>query len=182
MFAPPRGELPVDGVCLVLLECPLCGQGFCLCRSCYRRHVYCSEECSGTARQKSVKAARKKHRQSEEGRLDHRDRERERRLRRNAERAGRVGDHTSQIDKPLVTIPPIIEEAEAQWRRRDGIAGQRRVIVDKADFVFGKYSESLPTNKQHRCAHCGRLGYLVTSFPAGRTHHGPSGIQPVMRH
>lgn len=180
MFAPTREDLPVDGVCLVFLECPLCGQGFCLCRSCYRRHVYCSKMCSNNGRQKSVKAARKKHRQSEEGRLDHRDQERERR-RLKAEQAGRVGDHTSQVDKPLVTVRPIPEVAEAQWRGRDSIAGQRRVIADKAGSVFVHYSESLPVKKQHRCARCGRIGYLVASFPAGRSRHEPSGIQTVMR-
>jgi hypothetical protein len=164
----------VDGVPLVQLVCPRCEKGFCLCRSCYRRHVYCSEKCAETARRLSVKAARKKHRQSEEGRLDHRDRERERRRRRKAEREACVGDHTSPAEKPSVTMSPVSllpihGVAQVQLRGRDDIAERRLVVLEATVPFVGSHTEFLSPKKQHRCAICGRAGYLVDGFPGSQT-------------
>jgi len=79
---------------LRLARCPRCQTLFAICRRCDRGHVYCSPRCSAEARSESLRRARRRHRQSPEGRLDHRDRERERRRRRRME-AARVGDHPS---------------------------------------------------------------------------------------
>ena len=164
----------MDGVPLVQLVCPRCEKEFCLCRSCYRRHVYCSEKCSEIARWLSAKAAKKKHRQSEEGRLDHRDQERERRRRRKAERTARVGDHTSQAEKTSVKMSPVSllhihGVAEVQLRGRDGVDERRLVVLDKTVPFVGRHSEILSPKKQHHCAICGRAGYLVDGFPGSQT-------------
>jgi hypothetical protein len=53
--------------------CARCRTTFYMCRSCYRGHKYCSDVCRLEARNHQLKAARKRHRQSPEGRLDHRD-------------------------------------------------------------------------------------------------------------
>lgn len=153
----------MDGVLLVQLVCPRCEKEFCLCRSCYRRHVYCSEKCSETARWLSAKAAKKKHRQSEEGRLDHRDRERERRHRRKAEREARVGDHTSPAEKPSVTMSTVSSLPN------HGVDERRLVVSDKTVPFIGSHTERLSPKKQHRCAICGRAGHLVGGFPGSQT-------------
>ena len=53
-----------------------CGEVFWICCHCDRGHRYCSERCREKKRQQQTRAANKKHRKSEEGRLDHRDHQR----------------------------------------------------------------------------------------------------------
>ncbi len=80
-----------------------------ICRACDRGHVYCGPACSGVARRDSLRRARRRHRHSPEGRLDHRDRERARRRRRCE--TLRVGDHPSAAAAPSRTLPASSEEA-----------------------------------------------------------------------
>ena len=68
-----------------------CGVVFWICRHCDRGHQYCGERCRRKARRRQRRAANRRHQQSREGRLDHRDRQREYRDRRHR----RVTDHTS---------------------------------------------------------------------------------------
>ena len=151
---------------LLLLCCPRCGQHFAICRSCYRRHVYCSDDCADAARLEGKREYRKNHRKSEEGRLDHRDREKERRRRRKAEREARVGDHTSHAPKPSVRMPSVSShvlhegvEASREGRSTDGVVEQKREVQ----------VGSVPPTARHRCAICGRAGYLVDCFPGSQT-------------
>jgi len=53
-----------------------------LCRSCDRGQAYCPEPCRAVARRGVVRAARQRHRDSPEGRADHRDHQRAYRARR----------------------------------------------------------------------------------------------------
>lgn len=53
-----------------------CGTTFYICRSCDRGHRYCSERCRLKARRQQRREANRRHQQSFEGRLDHRDRQR----------------------------------------------------------------------------------------------------------
>ena len=57
-----------------------CGALFYICRSCYRGQRYCSEGCRQATRREQRRAANRRHQQSPEGRLDHRDRQRTYRL------------------------------------------------------------------------------------------------------
>jgi hypothetical protein len=52
---------------------PSCGALFFICRSCYRGQRYCSERCRQLTRLQQRREANRRHRQSPEGRLDHRD-------------------------------------------------------------------------------------------------------------
>jgi hypothetical protein len=65
----------------------MCGIEFWVCRSCDRGQVYCCVACRREGRRRTARAARSRHRRSEEGRLDHREHQR-------AYRA-RVRDHGS---------------------------------------------------------------------------------------
>ena len=69
-----------------------CGVMFYICRSCYRGQVYCGDGCRGRMRREQKRRAKRRHQQSREGRLDHRDRQRAYRGRC---RLRRVTDHTS---------------------------------------------------------------------------------------
>ena len=53
-----------------------CGAVFWICRHCDRGHRYCGERCRRKARRQQRRAANRRHQQSPEGRLDHRDRQR----------------------------------------------------------------------------------------------------------
>lgn len=78
-------------------SCRRCNGLFAICASCDRGQAYCSPACRTAARQDSVRAARRRHRQSPEGRLDHRDHQR-------AFRA-RVRDQTSRRAAAPATLP-----------------------------------------------------------------------------
>jgi hypothetical protein len=84
-------------------RCPRCHTVFAICSHCDRGQVYCGASCSGPARRDSLQRARRRHRRSPEGRLDHRDRERGRRRRRRLECA-RVGDHPSERPQPRAKV------------------------------------------------------------------------------
>ena len=53
-----------------------CGMAFWICRSCDRGQRYCGECCRQQARREQHRRANRRHQQSLEGRLDHRDRQR----------------------------------------------------------------------------------------------------------
>jgi len=90
-----------------LAGCPRCRELFAICSRCDRGHVYCGRPCSETARRDSLRRARRRHRHSPEGRLDHRDRERERRQRRRLE--ARVGDHPSATPTWALKLTPTLD-------------------------------------------------------------------------
>jgi hypothetical protein len=77
--------------------CRHCNRLFAICASCDRGHAYCSSACRTAARHASIHAARRRHRRSPEGRLDHRDHQR-------AYRA-RVRDQTSRRAASSTTLP-----------------------------------------------------------------------------
>ena len=53
----------------IALHCEGCGRDFVICRSCYRNHKYCSEECSGRMELVKRKPVQSKYSKSEKGRL-----------------------------------------------------------------------------------------------------------------
>ena len=93
-----------------LASCPRCQSVFSICRACDRGHVYCGPTCSGLARRDSLRRARRRHRHSLEGRLDHRDHERARRQRRRKQ-TRRVGDHGSFAPAGSVRLRASIPES-----------------------------------------------------------------------
>src|SRR5215470_2555487 len=79
-----------------------CGTTFYVCRSCDRGQRYCSERCRQKARREQRRQANRRHQQSLEGRLDHRDRQQHYRERL---RSGRVTDQGSLKAGRSVTMP-----------------------------------------------------------------------------
>jgi hypothetical protein len=71
--------------CEVVLRqriCFTCRNLFWICRHCDRGHRYCSASCRDRAYRQQRRLANRRHQQSPEGRLDHRDRQRAHRWRR----------------------------------------------------------------------------------------------------
>ena len=93
---------------LRLARCPRCQRLFAICSHCDRGHVYCGPPCSLGARRDSLRRARRRHRRSPEGRLDHRDRERARRRRKQLF-VPRVGDHPSATASPEIKLAPALD-------------------------------------------------------------------------
>ena len=88
-----------------------CGAAFWICRHCDRGHRYCGERCRQKKRRQQGRDANRRHQQSREGRLDHRDRQRVYRAKR---RLRRVTDHTSARRPRSVNI----KETWTKTRRR----------------------------------------------------------------
>jgi hypothetical protein len=75
-----------DPVPLIELVCPWCKETFCICRSCYRGHKYCSESHSDKARRENNRRYNKKYRDDEDVREHRTEYERERRRKKKAEK------------------------------------------------------------------------------------------------
>jgi hypothetical protein len=117
--------------------CGDCRAIFFICRSCDRGQRYCSDHCRQKARRRQHREANRRHQQSPEGKLDHRDRQR-------AYRERQQGGVTDQSSRPIlvsVTIPTPRPES-----------------ID-AESAIESSACSLIT-----CIICGRSGYWIQSF------------------
>lgn len=123
-----------------------CGEVFFVCSRCERGQRYCSDNCRKYVRRIQQRAANRRHQQSEEGRLDHRDRQRAYRQRR-AER--RVTDHSYEPTNSHVSINP------ADFRP---LAKRFFSIRTKLNGRVGS------VNKALTCHICGRRGRLINPF------------------
>jgi hypothetical protein len=98
------------------LECEGCRRSFFVHRRCFRGQAYCGNSCRTQKRLDSIRRARRRHRNSLEGRADHRDAERDRRLRR------RVADHSSANRRRPALLPRgatcLPTPAEDDWQFR----------------------------------------------------------------
>jgi hypothetical protein len=144
-----------------LAVCPCCQRSFAICCRCDRGHVYCSRRCSWEARQESLRQARRRHRRSPEGRLDHRDRERERRRRRRCGR--RVGDHPSEVGELRVRVTPSSRAPSPSSANGAGAAAWEAPDAQPTPFVVQRVAASSLC-----CAVCGRLGRWWRAGPALR--------------
>lgn len=123
---------------------PGCGFVFFICPSCERGQVYCSQACRDHARRLQRRAANRRHQQSPEGRLDHRDRQRTYRRRR-ASLTKNVTDHTSatspadaRMGAPAFSAVGL-QRRPAVWDRRGVICrvcGRRGRFVNPFDTPF----------------------------------------------
>jgi hypothetical protein len=84
--------------------CGGCDRAFYICCHCDRGHRYCSDGCRQNVRRQQCRQANRKHQQSPEGKLDHRDRQRVYRDRRIQVR---VTDQSSLPNLVLTTSPPL---------------------------------------------------------------------------
>jgi len=67
-------------------DCAWCGGRFVVCSRCSWNRRYCPGSCAAVVRAEQRRVARRRHQQSPEGRLDHRDRNREYRAQQRAAR------------------------------------------------------------------------------------------------
>ncbi len=123
-----------------------CGAVFYLCRHCDRGQRYCSPRCRQKSRRQQRRQANRRHQQSPEGRLDHRDRQRAYLQRRQA----RVTDQPSLRFFPCASMgvplgPKPLETTPAPEFLNFGAA------ECPAGWVV--------------CQICGRLGRWVNPFP-----------------
>lgn len=99
-----------------------CRRLFFICSHCYRNHRYCSPECRELASLEQRRAARRRHRQSPEGRDDARDRQRNYRRRKadlaRTEAQKNVMDHTPHLPltSAIIAAPPVTVPMAARPR------------------------------------------------------------------
>ena len=155
---------------LRLARCPRCQRLFAICCHCDRGHVYCGRSCSESARRDNLRRARRRHRRSPEGRLDHRDRERARRRRRRLFGA-RVGDHPSATPEPGIKLSAALDPSGIS---SEGTAADR---VEKVEILHAlrpvRVVPSPRVLRARRCRVCGRLERWVRTAAAshrGRRH------------
>lgn len=115
-----------------------CGTIFYICRSCDRGQRYCSDRCRQKARRQQRREANRRHQQSLEGRLDHRDRQRLYRQRLRSRKKS-VTDQGSLDTNPSDTI--VRDKGVVREGPMDG-SGSNRVF----------------------CIRCGRAGGSIPSI------------------
>jgi hypothetical protein len=86
---------------------------FFICSHCFRSQRYCSDACRSEARRLQRRAANRRHQQSPEGRLDHRDRQRAYR-----HRLARVTDQSSLEPSSYVMMAALLASAPQRPARR----------------------------------------------------------------
>jgi hypothetical protein len=100
-----------------------CGALFWICSSCDRGQRYCTDRCRQKTRRQQRRAANRRHQQSCEGRLDHRDRQRTYRER---QRQACVTDQSSPTTEVFVriaclrAIPPRVIPESVSREETDG--------------------------------------------------------------
>jgi len=129
-----------------------CRAVFFLCSHCDRGHRYCSLACRQLARLKQRRGANRRHQQSPEGRLDHRDRQREYRRRR-----GQPGSRASVTDQGSLSIA-----CPASF-----VCGP---VPKPGNALFSRWPETPPgpgteITRWLRCQICGRIGRFIDPFP-----------------
>ena len=122
-----------------------CGVVFWICRHCDRGHRYCGERCRQKNRRQQGRDANRRHQQSQEGRLDHRDRQRDYRERCRR----RVTDHTSPAPSgsdSIVTAEPFRSEDEP-----GSVSGEDRYATsagfEPACIICGRTVGSAPAKR-----------------------------------
>lgn len=126
-----------------------CHAVFWICPHCDRGQRYCSLTCRSAARQRQRRCANRRHQQSPEGRLDHRDRQQEYRRRR---RQQRVTDQSS---------PAITFSASSECGALDATAVNAPVSGCR---FWPLWPEQRP-GVWLRCRACGRISRFVDPFP-----------------
>lgn len=122
-----------------------CGCIFYICRSCDRGQRYCTDRCRSKARREQRRAANRRHQQTPEGRLDHRDRQRAYRHRRAQARV------TDQSSHKLYCADSIAISAVAK-----PVAANDDEVAHQIRGAFGAGPLC--------CIVCGRIGQFVDPF------------------
>ena len=132
-----------------------CGCLFWICRRCDRGHRYCSDRCRQETRRRQRREANRRHQQSLEGRLDHRDRQRAYRRRCRE----RVTDQGRRHDRTLVRMA-LVDSLRFSLPGKEGEPRKERYVPSPFD------------RRRHfraRCVLCGRSGDWIDPFREGRS-------------
>jgi hypothetical protein len=139
---------------VVLLQRICLGAGchavFWICPHCDRGHRYFSASCRTAARRRQRRNANRRHQQSDEGRLDHRDRQRDYRHRR---KAARVTDPGSL---------PIASAASSQCGHDECEPASTSAY---APLRWGHRNAGRQPDGWLCCQVCGRVGRFVNPYP-----------------
>ena len=161
-----------DTETLRLERCARCQAVFWICRRCYRGHGFCGLPCKLVARVTSKRRARALHRQSPEGRLDHRDRERDRRRRARDDEVERVADHTprflaavARVCPPADAPTPIPGAVVVDGQGHDELRTDGASRDDSTSELATPTPTTLDTAPVAMCRLCGRPGLVVTAWP-----------------
>ena len=145
-----------EGVCkpLYQLSCRWCHKPFHICPEHLRWHAYCSPECRAAGYARVKREARKRHRESPEGREDHRDAEKERRRKKRARVADQSGGCETSCGKSVPAAPVAAMMADAGSAGREQEDAQEGKLVKLAAPV--------------RCIVCGRESVWVVPWHSRR--------------
>ncbi len=150
------GSLMACSAFLLRLLCARCRATFFICRCCYRGHKYCSDECREPARQEQKRQANRRHRHSEEGRLDNRDRVRAHRARKRA----LMADVMDQTPPDLPSHTSIDSDGQAAT---SGVAAAVVTLVAAAQSVYEEKAHVQTLVPPYRCAICGlEAEFIIT--------------------
>ena len=136
---------------------PGCGDMFFVCPRCDQEQVYCSKPCRKLARLAKHRVANRRHQQSEEGRLDHRDRQRAYRRRKalassQSATTKSVTDHTPSPTASCVTL---LAAAVAPAPRPSSTT---RALFRAQEWLFHSNRHLVI------CRFCGRRGRFLNPF------------------
>jgi hypothetical protein len=135
------------------IVCERCGTEQVICTRCYHGQRYCSPTCSRSSRDESARRARKQYRQSEEGRLDHRDAER---IRRAKLKRSRVADQgIENLPSPAKSTPLQPKELN------DGNDGRRGL---ETNFLPMEEAYTLPVVQQPTVVHAYGYGNSLAAI------------------
>lgn len=153
-LVPPAGKYKKcrSGLVKIVL-CKWCKRFFFICRSCYKNHAYCSDQCQLAGYRRNVNKAQRKYRESDEGKKWHRDWVKQRRLNKAIGKNKKSVDYKSTRQRgKSCKISSLIPENGA-----NGATGMNGyAIPDEPLLVLGKTG---------RCHICGCLGKIVEKFP-----------------
>lgn len=138
---------------LRLRACHRCYAPFWICRPCDHGQRYCSSQCRASARREQQRLANRRHQQSLEGRLDHRDRQRAYR-KRCAQR--RVTDQSS----PAFVFASNMQPWDFGSTQNSARVGPAALQV-RFRALPAWHARNLPPR---RCVICGRRGYVRDPF------------------
>ena len=142
---------------------PGCGVIFFVCQHCDRGQAYCSSACRKHARLLQNRQSNRRHQQSEEGRLDHRDRQRAYRLRR---ASINVTDHTYKKLSAYATMA----QPFSSPLKRSSITAFVAAPLRARQMVAGVHSRLeaprglTPADAEIVCSFCGRGGRFINPF------------------
>ena len=130
---------------LIEIRCGECSRVFHVCGPDYRNQRYCTDACRQRGRRRQVREARRRHRQSPEGRADHRDRmrayRRAHRISPSEASSISVVDQSSPSPRDSDRVPPPIDSTDESTSPREvhHVAPFRRPTVQRC-IVCGRHS------------------------------------------